>query len=191
MTEIPSRPLTRIIRAEEAECWIDGYTFLERAKAEATAGAQDEVSKARETGFDQGRKAGEAQAAALLMRTQADVARYLNSVEPMVAKLAMQIVERVIGAFDDVELVARAAQQALHGLREDEAVVVSIAPEVFGEVKQRLEAMNSGVLTVRLAVDRHLSPRQCTFTTSSTSIDVGIDTQLEAIRMAMQDGKGA
>lgn len=190
MTEMPTRPLARIIRAEEAECWIDGYAFLERAKAEAAAiraGAQDEVAKAREAGREEGRKAGEAQAAALLMRCQADVERYLGSVEPMVAMLAMQIVERVIGRFDDAELVARAAHEALEGLRDDKAVVVNVAPEILGEVQQHLETMNSGALTVRVAADRHLSARQCTVTTASTSIDVGIDTQMDAIRAAMQD----
>jgi type III secretion protein L len=190
MTEMPTRPLARIIRAEEAECWIDGYAFLERAKAEAAAiraGAQDEVAKARELGREEGRKAGEAEAAALLMRCQADVERYLGSVEPMVAMLAMQIVERVIGTFDDAELVARAAHEALDGLLDDKAVVVNVAPEILGEVQQRLETMTSGALTVRVAADRHLSARQCTVTTASTSIDVGIETQLEAIRTAMQD----
>lgn len=190
MTEMPNRPLGRIIRAEEAECWIDGYAFLEQAKAEAATirgGAQDEVAKAREAGHEEGRKAGEAQAAALLMRCQTDVECYLGSVEPMVAMLAMQIVERVIGSFDDAELVVRAAREALNGLREDKAVVVNVAPEILGEVQRRLEAMNSGALTVRVAADRHLSGRQSTVTTASTSIDVGIDTQLEAIRAAMQD----
>lgn len=188
--EMPNRPLARIIRAEEAGHWIDGYAFLERAKDEAAAiraGAQDEVAKAREAGHEYGRSAGEAQAAALLMRCQAHVERYLTSVEPMVAMLAMQIVERVIGTFDDAELVARAAREALDGLREDKAVVVNVAPEILGDVQQQLQTMNSGAFTVRVAADRHLSVRQCMVTTASTSIDVGIDTQLDAIRAAMQD----
>lgn len=194
MTDMPNRPLARIIRADEADCWIDAFAFLERAKAEAAAiraGAQDEVAKARDAGHEQGRQAGEAQAAALLMRTQADVERYLASVEPMVATLAMQIVERVIGRFDDAELVARAARQALDGMRENKAVVVNVAPDLVGEVQDRLDAMHSGALTVRVAADRHLSGRQATITTSSTSIDIGIDVQLEAIRAAMHDRSGA
>lgn len=196
MMEIPSRPLPRIIRAEEAECWIDGYAFLERAKAQAAvirASTQDEVTKAREVGHEEGRKAGEAQAAALLMRTQADVERYLVSVEPLVAELAVGIVERVIGPFEDTDLVARAARQALEGLREDGAVVVHVAPEIVDGVRQRLEAPNSGTLTVKVVVDRHLSKRQATITTAWTSIDIGVDAQLEAVRAAMcnrdRDGK--
>ena len=196
MTEMPNRPLARIIRAEEADSWIDGFAFLERARTEAAAiraTAEDEVAEAREAGRLDGRKAGEAEAAALLMRTQADVERYLASVEPLVAALAMEIVERVIGTIDDAELVARAARRALETLREEKAVVVNVAPDLTAEVQQRLAAFGPMVTTVRVATDRHLSSRQCTVTTASTSIDVGIDAQLEAIRAAMveQDRSGA
>lgn len=192
MMDMPNRPHARVIKAEEAECWIDGYAFLERAKAEAAAilsTTQDEVAKARAVGIEEGRKAGEAAAAALLMHTQRDVESFLGSVEPMVAMLAMQIVERVLGNFDDAELVARAAREALDGLREERAVVVHVAPAMLGEVRQRLQSMHTGPLDVRVVMDRHLSGRQCTVTTSATSIDIGVDTQLEAIRAAMSDDR--
>ncbi|PRD41754.1 HrpE/YscL family type III secretion apparatus protein [Phyllobacterium phragmitis] len=196
MTEMPNRPLARIIRAEDATCWIDGFAFLDRAKADAAAIrsiAGDEVAKARQLGREEGRKMGEAEAAALLMRTHADVDRYLVSVEPMVAALAMEIVERVIGTIDDAELVARAARQALDALREDNAVIVNVAPELVVEVQQRLAASGSTGVTVRVAADRHLSARHCTVTTPSTSIDVSIESQLDAIRTAMieQNQSGA
>lgn len=192
MTDMPNRPHARVIKAAEAACWIDGYAFLERAKAEAAAilsTTQDELAKARATGIEEGRKAGEAEAAALLMRTQRDMDRFLGSVEPMLAMLAMQIVERVLGTFDDAELVARAAREALDGLREERAVVVHVAPAIFAEVQQRLQSIDSRPLEIRVDMDRHLSGRQCTVTTSATSIDVGVDTQLEAIRAAMRDDR--
>lgn len=190
MTEMPNRPLARIIRAEDAASWIDGFAFLERAKAEAAAirsTAEDEVAKARETGRQEGRKSGEAEAAALLMCTQADVERYLASVEPMVAALAMEIVERVIGTIGDAELVARAGRQALEALREENAVVVNVAPELVGDVQQHLAAIGPTGMTIRISADRHLSARQCMVTTPATSIDVGIDAQLDAIRAAMSE----
>lgn len=185
---MPNRPLARIIRAEDATSWIDGFAFLERAKAEAAAiraAAEDEVAKAREAGRREGRRTGEAEAAALIMRTQADVERYLASIEPLVAALAIEIVERVIGTIGDAELVARAAGQALESLREEKAVVVNVAPELVGDVQQRLSALGPTGMTIRVAADRHLSVRQCMVTTPATSMDVGIDAQLDAIRAAM------
>lgn len=190
MADMPNRPLARIIRAEEADSWINGFAFLERAKAEAaairaTAGA--EVAKAREAARLEGRKSGEAEAAALLLRTQTEVERYLVSIEPMVAALAMDIVARVIGTIGDADLVARAARQGLDALREETAVVVNVAPELVAEVQQRLALLGPMAVTVRVVADRHLTSRQCTLTTASTSIDVGIDAQLDAMRCAMLD----
>ncbi|GGB05700.1 type III secretion protein [Brucella endophytica] len=193
MTEMPNRPLARIIRAEDATCWIDGFAFLERAKAEAAAirsTAGDEVAKARQLGREEGRRAGETEAAALLMRTHADIDRYLGSVEPMVAALALDIVERVIGTIEDADLVARTARQALDALREESAVVVNVAPELVGEVQQRLAVSGSTDARVRVVADRHLSGRRCTVTTPSTSMDVSIEAQLDAIRTAMLDPNG-
>lgn len=188
MTELPTRPYARIIRAEHAESWIDGYAFLEQAKAEAEAiraSAQDEVAKAREAGRLEGRAAGEAEAAALLVQTQADVDCYLEGIEPQLAVLAMEIVQRVVGQFEDVDLVARATGQALETLRGESTVVVNVAPDLVQDVQQRLAAMGPETGSIRVAADRHLSGRQCILTTPSTSIDIGIDTQLEAIRATM------
>lgn len=188
MNELPSRPLARIIRAEDAASWIDGYAFLERAKAEAAAiraAAEDEVAKACQAGREEGRKVGEAEAAALLMRTHEDVDRYLASVEPSVAALAMDIVGRVIGTIDDAELVSRAAHQALKELRHESGIVVNVAPELVADVRQNLVARGSEMATVRVVADRHLSATQCTVTTPAASIDVGIEAQLKAIRDAM------
>jgi type III secretion protein L len=190
MTDLPNRPLARIIRAEEAESWISGFVFLERAKAEAAdirSTAELEVAEARERGRDEGRKVGEEEAAALLLRAHTDVERYFASIEPLVASLAMEIVERVIGSFDDAELVARAARLALKALQEENAVVINVAPELVGEVQQRLAAFGPNAMSVRVAADRHLTQRQCSVTTPATSIDVGIDAQFAAIRTAMAD----
>lgn len=186
MSELPHRPLNRIIRASDAASWIDGYAFLERAKTEATAMLADavgEVARSREAGRIEGREAGEAEAAALLLRTRADIDRYLAAVEPRLADLALDIVRKVLGVFDDAELVAHAARQALENLREETSIVVNVAPEIAGEVEQHLRTLTD--LPVRIAPDRHLFGRQCIVTTLSASIDVGLDTQLAAIRETM------
>ncbi|MBY5378375.1 HrpE/YscL family type III secretion apparatus protein (plasmid) [Rhizobium leguminosarum] len=188
MTEIPNRPLARIIRVEQAKSWIDGFAFLELAKAEAAAirsEAEADASRVREAAREEGRKEGELEAAAIAMRAQVDVDLHLASIEPLMAGLAMQIVERVIGTLDNAELVARAARQALDDLRDERSVVVSVAPELADEVHQRLGELGPMAMTMRVSADRHLSARRCMVTTPATSIDVSIDVQLDAIRAAM------
>ena len=186
---VPNRPLARIIRAEDAQSWIDGYAFLERAKAEATAiraTAHEEIEKAREAGRTEGRKDGEAQAAELLMRTQADVGRYLGEAEPRLIALAMEIVQQVLGTFSNSELVARAARQAIQTFSDENGITINVAPEIVDEVKEHFATLDLKNMAIRVIADRHLSATQCTVTTPSASIDVGIETQLAAIRAMMQ-----
>ena len=35
MSELPNRPAARILRAEQADLWIDGYAFVQAARQEA------------------------------------------------------------------------------------------------------------------------------------------------------------
>ncbi|WP_343315001.1 type III secretion system stator protein SctL [Brucella sp. BE17] len=185
---VPNRPLARIIRAEDADSWIDGYAFLERAKAEAEAiraTAREEIAKAREVGRIEGRKAGEAEAAALLMRTQADIANYLDEAEPRLITLAMEILQQVLGAFSNGELVACAARQAINAFSDENGVTINVAPEIVDDVKTQCAAFDLKNMAIRVVADRHLSATQCTVTTPSASIDVGIETQLAAIRAMM------
>lgn len=185
---VPNRPLARIIRAKDADSWIDGYAFLECAKAEAEAiraTAHAEIAKAREAGHIEGRQSGEAEAAKLLMRTQVDVAHYLSEAELRFIALAMEIVQQVLGTFSDGELVARAARQAINAFSEENGVSINVAPDIVDEVKEHLAALDIKGIPVRVIADRHLSATQCTVTTPSASIDVGIETQLAAIRAMM------
>lgn len=188
MSNLPNRPLPRIIRADHAQSWIDGFAFLESAKAyaaELRAQVQEEVAQAREAGRLEGRRAGEAEAAILLARTHAEIDRHLASLETRICDLALEVVRMVLGTFSDVELVARASRRALTVFREQNGVVVSVAPEMADEVARYLAGLELGSLAARVEPDRHLSARQCMVTTPSSSIDVGIDAQLGAVRDAM------
>lgn len=188
MTDMPPRPLLRIIRAEDAESWVDGYAFLERAKSHAAAlraTVQDEIAQAREAGRIEGRRAGELEAAGLLAQTQAEIDRHLALLEPRICDLALDIVRRVLGSFSDAELVARAARHALTAFREEQGVVVNVAPGMDEEVARHLAAIKPEGPDMRVEPDRHLSRLQCVVTTPSASLDVGIEAQLGTVREAL------
>src|SRR5262245_36220823 len=115
-SSLPRSPRTKILRREDAQNWIDGYRLVEEARRHADplsqhAHAAYEDAKAR--GLAEGRAIGNAEAATIVADTVAKVDRYLASVEAQVSNLSLSIVERVLGQFDDADIVARAARQAL------------------------------------------------------------------------------
>src|SRR5262245_37928702 len=115
VSALPRVPGRKIIRREDADNWIDGYRFVAEARRAADTLAQTAQAAFDETkacGFEEGRRAGEAEAAALLAETSAKVDQYLASVESQVAELSLAIVAQVLGRLADTEMVARAGHPA-------------------------------------------------------------------------------
>lgn len=191
---LPRSPGRRIIRREEAQSWIDGYRFLEEARRAAdvlTHGAQAAFEAERARGFEQGRSAGVAEAAALLAETRQNVDRYLASIESQVAELSLSIVERVLGRLGDAEVVVQAARQALESFRREKSVTIRVAPQVVEEVQRELvglAAVDAGGSAIVVEADPKLTPRQCTVATEFAVVDATIDVQLAAIRRALLAG---
>ena len=189
MNEMPARPGKLILRGEEAAAWVDGYAFLERARQRA--GEQDgetrsAVAAARAEGLETGRREGETQAAELLARTTRRVERYLGDLDQSLAELSLQIVRRVLGEFDDAELISRCVRQALREYRHDMAVTVRVAPGQTARVEALLAATDDGERPVcRVEGDAQLSASQCLLVSPVAVVDVGLDSQLNVLRRAL------
>jgi type III secretion protein L len=191
VSSLPRLPGRNIIRREDADNWVDGYRFGAEARRAADALAQTaqaafDENKAR--GFDEGRRAGEVEAAAMLAETSAKVDQYLASIESQVAELSLAIVEQVLGRLDDAEIVARAAKQALASFRREKYLKVRVSPNVHDDVQRALstwpEPDSSGpMLTVE--ADPRLATRQCTIATEFAVVDASLDAQLTVIRQAL------
>ncbi|MFC3282199.1 type III secretion system stator protein SctL [Litchfieldella rifensis] len=189
MNELPTRPGKTILRAKEAEAWLDGYAFLERVRQhadEVETEARRTAAKAYAEGFEEGRREGEAQATELLTRTTRRVERYLSGLDQSMADLCLQMVRRILGEFDDTELISRCVRQALREYRHDMAVTVRVAPERMSEVESLLAAgEESGQPPCRVESDTQLKADQCLLVSPVAVVDVGLDAQLNALRRAL------
>jgi type III secretion protein L len=196
LTSLPRSPGGRIVRREDAENWTDGYRFVAEARREAdvlsrNAHAAYEDAKAR--GFAEGRNAGSAEAAAIVADTLAKVDRYLASIETQVAELSQSIVEQVLGRFDDAEIVARAAKQALASFRREKYLTVRVPPQHLDEVQRTLSTWSKADLsgpTLVVEADPRLAPRQCTIVTEFAVVDASLDVQLGIVAGALAAGEG-
>jgi type III secretion protein L len=178
---LPKAPSAKIIRAAEESAWRDGFQFL--AEAQRVQAAE------RAKGYAEGRAAGAKDASVLLLNTADEVARYMATVEPQLARLAFDIVRRVLGEFDDAELVARAARTALAEFREAKAVTIRVHPDAQQHVQNTLFDVFMGDDTtpaVTIEADPRLDPRGCVLATDIAVVDASIETQLAAIAEAMK-----
>jgi type III secretion protein L len=176
--DLPKAPGVKIIRAEEISAWRDGYRFL------SEAGKAFEAERAR--GFSEGMAAASRDAGKLVLETAGKVDRYLGSLEKQIAALSFDIVRRVLGEFDDAELVARSARNALADFRDANAVRIKIHPSAETAVRRMLaERRQDPGISFVVQTDDELAERACILSTEFAIIDATLDSQLAAIVQAM------
>ncbi len=180
MRDLPASPGKKIIRAKDAELWLEGYRFLEEIKS------IHEAEFAR--GYAEGKAAGAAEAAALVNNAAVNVDRYIASLDQQIAALAMKIVRRVLGDLDATDLIARAAAQALNDFRREKNIKVSVHPAALERVRTSLNAhvRETGLgFNLTVEADATLSKEACVIASDFAVIDASVDTQLTALAKAV------
>ena len=185
MSELPSRPTARILRAEDAALWSDGFAFLQAAKHQAEqikADSEQWLSSARAEGFESARQAGAEQVAQLLLHTQSQVQHYLSSLEASLADLALGIVREVLGELDNADRVVRSTRQALSAFRQDQALTLWVQPAEVDALRQRLKLEG---LAIAVDADEQLSAGQARLNSPAGSVELGLEAQLQNLRRSL------
>jgi type III secretion protein L len=182
---LPDGPGRRILRAAEADAWSDGYRFLAAASAAADRTRQeaDAVYQARYAkGYEDGRAEGEREATRLMSDTTAKVDRYLAGLDREIARLAIDIVRRVLGEFDAIDLVLRAASRAITDFRREKSLKVTVHPEALERARAALATDGGGIgPSITVDADPRLEKMACVVASEFAVVDASIDTQLAAI----------
>ena len=181
-----------ILRAEDLGDWNRGRITLQEAEKRAEEirlSAQAELRKKKRAAIKEGRQAGAKEAARLAAEVTAKVDRYLAGIEGQVADLVLEILEEIIGDFDDKELLLRAACQAVTRLRHDKQLTIYVVPEETADLRRRLEQELSTEGLVPLPVvqgDSKLRPGACVIASEFGFIEAGVDAQLAAVREGLR-----
>jgi type III secretion protein L len=177
-----------ILRANEADALIDDYARIGEMKAEAErqlAAAREACEIERAKGCLEGQRAGALEAARRLDEAEEAVRILIDSLEGEIALLAVSIAERILGEFDEQELILRAARQAIADLRDDDAATLYIAPRYVGPLRERLARDRAGP-DVAIEPQSTMADTACVIRTARGTIDAGLTSQLEVIRQSMR-----
>jgi type III secretion protein L len=181
LDDLPAEPDSRIIRAEQADAWRDGYKFLAAVREMASKveeNARNTYAAAYEKGYEEGRAAGAVEASRLVRDTTVAVDGYLAKLEPEIGALAMSVVKRIFGQLDVGGLVALAAAQALTELRQQKNLTVTVHPAAVDRVQA---AVDAGRLTATVESNPGLNEDACIITSDFATIDASLDVQLRAL----------
>jgi type III secretion protein L len=178
-----------VLSAKDVKAWQNAFDFLNEAEkqiAEQKKQAEEAASSLYASERARGYEEGKAEATSLIAETTLKVDRYLQSIEPQVAKLAMSVVHRVLGNFDTRDLVAAAAGQAVADLRREKRLTVTVHPDSVDSVSKEFARLGvSSGMEVTIEGNPTLDPTACIIASDLAVIDASIKTQLTAIATAI------
>ena len=178
-----------VLNAKDVKAWQDAFEFLNEAEkqiADQKKEAEETASRLYEAERARGYEDGKAEATSLIAETTMKVDRYLQSIEPQVAKLAMSVIDRVLGNFDTRDLVAAAAAHAIVDLRREKGLTVSVHPDVVDSVSKEFARLGlSGRIEVTIEGNPSLDRTACIIASDLAVVDASVQTQLSAIAAAI------
>jgi type III secretion protein L len=186
--ELPGRPALRIIRAAQAEPWIDGYAFLQAAREEAETIRKDSadwLEQARAEGFESARQQGAEQISVLLGETSLQVDGWLAGLEASLADLALNIVREVLDEMDDAERVVRCTRKALSAFRQDQALTLFVPRQEVDAVRRRIKAELDSLPNIAVESDDQLTAGQARLSSPVGSVELGLEAQLQNLRRSL------
>lgn len=193
---LPPQPGVRILRAAQTAQWIDGYAFVQAAEQHARRLRDDSeatLREARSEAFEQARREGDEQVAALLARTATRADAWLLSLQPAIVQLAVAIAREIIGELPSDERVVRCTRQALSAFRHDQTLTLQVPRAEVDALRRRLD--QDGLDHIGVAADDQLAPGDACLCSPVGRVELGIDAQLQHIRASLlghdeQGGEG-
>ncbi len=171
----------------------DAEQGAERIRNEA-AKVLGEVEGARETaqkeGFIEGREEGMAQATELITKFEALKQEFYDNAEPEIISLVMEIAEKVIGRMvqDHREAIISIVKQAVESALGDR-ITIRLNPTDYKKVQPQIKELQEGLDKSRRLIfkeDDSISAGGCVVESEVGTIDAQLETQLRAIRKALE-----
>lgn len=178
---LPASPL--VIRADILRARADAAALLAEARAEAArlrAEAEADAEAARASGREDGRRAGEAEAARLVAAASEAADAFLAAREAELGTLALAVAHRLIGALPPEERLFRLVQTALAEHRAELRLALRVPPGDAAGLRAALAEVDpDGRVTVE--EDPAAAPGSCVLAHARGRTAIGLLDQFRAL----------
>ncbi len=120
-------------------------------------------------------------------------ARYVIRLDPgprtHVTEVVLEALQKIIGQFNDKELVFRVVRKALESVRSQRRVSLRVQPGQVDALKTRLDEILRefpGLDCIDVIGDSRLQPGDCLMESEMGVVDASVDRQLDAICRALR-----
>ena len=183
----------RMVTAAESDAVSRVEALLKAAEAEAAAiraGAEDEVAKARQEGYQQGLDDGQAEIIERKIKMVEQSVRYLEQLEGRVVDVVAAVLQKCIGELDCRQVIVGLIEQAMAAVvRTQRQMTIKVSPANLEVVQGRVGALHAkypSVTMLNVVGDEHLSDTDCVLETDAGVVDASLKVQLDAIERAFR-----
>lgn len=180
-----SSALGNVVKADACQVVAEADRLLVEFQAHAERVCQAAEEAAREAGEAQGREAG----ARVVADTVAAAESYLRKSEKRLVGIVMAAVTRILGEFDEVELVTRMIRRLVSEAEEQGGIRLHVSPAQAAAVAQTAQELKDafpGAQAIEVIGDPEVDDGACRVQTELGVLDTSIEGQLAALREALE-----
>ncbi len=180
-----------MIRAKETKVLNQTAEFLAESQKAASAireEAQGAYERAKIAGFEEGKRAGAEEAAKVVMDASFKLQTELSAMEQVLGEIAMEAVQKVLGHFDNRDLMARALREAITERQHEWGLTIRVVPHRVEEMEATLRDLlgpqyDTAIRTVE--GDAQLRSDSCVIVSQFGLVEIGLEQQLRALKEAL------
>lgn len=183
----------KIIKAQEIQEYLEAGELLSKAKeraAEILREAENAYEERKAQGYLDGQTEGKLEHAEKIMETVLSSVEFIENIENTVVDIVHESIIKVIGELDDNERIVRIVRTALQHVRNQQQILIRVAPEDEKYVRSALAAMvqnRQGNGYLDISADPRLEQGACILESELGVIDASLETQLKAIENALRN----
>lgn len=182
----------RIVKGEVYRASLEADQILASARAEAAQivkTAEDHYQAEKERGYAEGMRNAQTAGAAINLTRIAEANRYFLTVEERLVEVVERVLKKVLGEFDEQELLLRAARHALRWARTQSRVTLRVSAAQADHLRDNLGKLTQNypaIEIVDIVPDERLTALDCLLETEIGEVEASVETQLAAIKLAFR-----
>ena len=184
----------KVLKEAEYAAMLDATAVVDAARREAVrigARAELDAQRAREAGHAEGLRQAQADYAQRLAADALATQSQLQSLRSAMAGIVVKAVGQFMTEADPAVLLEAALRRVDALVRSEPFVTMRVAPGVEEDARRALAELGDEAdwpLNVAVSADPALAAGACIVATASGTLEIGLDSQLEAFRKAVEQG---
>ncbi|MCR5535924.1 MAG: HrpE/YscL family type III secretion apparatus protein [Succinivibrio sp.] len=187
-------PGVKIIKAHDYALLSDVNTLLDKVHvsvAEASEKAKEVYKQRYKEGYEVGLEEGKGVYTDKLMDMVMSQVDSIEGLEQQLVKVVFDAVTKVVGSFDQSDLITRLVHQGLNAVRGSKSIILRVHPNDERVLRVSLENFlvsrdnQRGYIT--LIADPNLNEGDCVLETEQGVVDASLNSQLAILRRSLEN----